>query len=65
MVRGGSDEHLLVVTERGYGKRSPLADYRVTGRGGKGVITVKTTARNGPVVDVLKVSHDDEPSPMR
>jgi DNA gyrase subunit A len=60
MVTGGSEEHLLVVTKNGYGKRSPLADYRITGRGGKGVITVKTTERNGPVVDVLKVVDDDE-----
>ncbi len=36
MVTGGTDEHLLVVTKHGYGKRSPLADYRVTGRGGVG-----------------------------
>jgi DNA gyrase subunit A len=60
MVTGGTDEHLLVVTRNGYGKRSPLADYRVTGRGGKGVITVKTTQRNGPVVALKKVVNEDE-----
>ncbi len=60
MVTGGTHEHLLVVTRNGYGKRSPLADYRVTGRGGKGVITVKTTERNGPVVAVKKVVDKDE-----
>jgi len=60
MVTGGTDEHLLVVTRNGYGKRSPLADYRVTGRGGKGVITVKTTERNGPVVALKKVVDADE-----
>jgi DNA gyrase subunit A len=60
MVTGGTDENLLVVTKNGYGKRSPLADYRVTGRGGKGVITVKTSDRNGPVVALKKVVDDDE-----
>ncbi len=60
MVTGGTDENLLVVTRNGYGKRSPLADYRVTGRGGKGVITVKTSERNGPVVALKKVVDDDE-----
>jgi DNA gyrase subunit A len=60
MVTGGTDEHLLVVTKHGYGKRSPLADYRVTGRGGVGVITVKTSERNGPVVALKKVLDDDE-----
>jgi DNA gyrase subunit A len=60
MVTGGTDEHLLVVTKHGYGKRSPLADYRVTGRGGVGVITVKASERNGPVVALKKVVDDDE-----
>ena len=60
MVTGGTDEQLLVVTKHGYGKRSPLADYRVTGRGGVGVITVKTSERNGPVVALKKVLDDDE-----
>jgi DNA gyrase subunit A len=60
MVTGGTHEQLLVVTRNGFGKRSPLADYRVTGRGGKGVITVKTTERNGPVVALKKVLNEDE-----
>ena len=41
---------LLTVCERGYGKRTPLADYPTKNRGGKGVITIKTTERNGKVV---------------
>jgi DNA gyrase subunit A len=51
---------LLVVTENGYGKRSPISDYRVTNRGGKGVINVKTTERNGKVVAIKEVLEDDE-----
>ena len=38
---------ILTVTENGYGKRSEIAEYRATHRGGKGIITIKTTERNG------------------
>jgi DNA gyrase subunit A len=51
---------LLTVTEHGYGKRSAIADYRVTNRGGKGVINIKTSDRNGEVVAVKEVVDDDE-----
>jgi DNA gyrase subunit A len=51
---------ILVVTENGYGKRSELADYRVTSRGGKGIITVRNTDRNGPTVSIKAVSDEDE-----
>jgi DNA gyrase subunit A len=51
---------LLVVTEHGFGKRSEIAEYRVTHRGGKGIITVKTTERNGSVVAVKEVVDGDE-----
>jgi DNA gyrase subunit A len=51
---------LLVVTENGYGKRSPVDEYRLTGRGGKGIITVKNTPRNGPVKCLKQVGDDDE-----
>jgi len=53
-------EDLLVVTERGYGKRSALEDYRVTRRGGKGVLTVRTSQRNGPMVTIMAVNNQDE-----
>ncbi len=53
-------ETLLIVTENGYGKRTPLADYRLQGRAGKGVIAIKTSTRNGPVVAVKMVSANDE-----
>ena len=51
---------LLTVTEHGYGKRSEIAEYRVTRRGGKGIITIKTTERNGNVVAVKEVVDGDE-----
>jgi DNA gyrase subunit A len=51
---------LLSVTENGFGKRSDIADYRLTNRGGKGVINIKTTARNGKVVTIKEVVDDDE-----
>ena len=53
-------ETVLIVTENGYGKRTLLADYRLQGRAGKGVIAIKTSTRNGPVVAVKMVSGDDE-----
>jgi DNA gyrase subunit A len=49
---------MLTVAEKGYGKRTPLAEYRVTSRGGKGVINLKTTERNGSVVAALQVTED-------
>jgi DNA gyrase subunit A len=54
------DASLLVVTENGFGKRTPISDYRVTNRGGKGVINVKTNERNGKVVALKEVLEDDE-----
>ncbi|MBW2271401.1 MAG: DNA gyrase subunit A [Deltaproteobacteria bacterium] len=54
------DATVLTVTERGYGKRTPLGDYRVQKRGGQGIITIRTSARNGPVVGVAQVVDDDQ-----
>src|SRR6185436_3426502 len=46
--------------EHGFGKRSEISEYRVTHRGGKGIITIKTTERNGYVVAVKEVVDGDE-----
>jgi DNA gyrase subunit A len=46
---------ILTVTANGYGKRTELGEYRTQTRGGKGIITIKTTERNGPVVAALRV----------
>jgi len=51
---------LLSVTENGYGKRSAIEDYRVTNRGGKGVINIKASQRNGEVVAIMEVLDEDE-----
>ncbi|MEN8183287.1 MAG: DNA gyrase subunit A [Myxococcota bacterium] len=51
---------ILTATVRGYGKRTPLDDYRVQNRGGQGIITIRTSERNGDVVGVAQVLEDDE-----
>ncbi len=51
---------ILTATEFGYGKRSRVDDYRLTNRGGKGVINIKVTDKNGPVVGIRRVTEDDE-----
>jgi len=51
---------ILSVTEGGYGKRTPADEYRLQGRGGSGVINVKTTARNGKVTGIAQVTEDSE-----
>ena len=53
-------EAILAVTQNGYGKRTPVSEYRRQGRGGQGVINIKTTKRNGPVVSAFTVKDDDE-----
>jgi DNA gyrase subunit A len=56
----GESSSILVVTANGFGKRTKLEDYRITGRGGKGIITVKTTDRNGDLVAIKEVVPEDE-----
>ena len=51
---------LLTASENGYGKRTPLVDYPIQGRGGQGVISIKVTPRNGPVVAVSKCTEKDD-----
>jgi len=51
---------ILTVTRNGYGKRTELSEYRVQSRGGKGLITIKTTERNGPVVAAARVLETEE-----
>jgi DNA gyrase subunit A len=51
---------MLTVAEKGYGKRTPLAEYRITSRGGKGVVNMKTTERNGQVVAALQVTEESD-----
>jgi DNA gyrase subunit A len=51
---------ILTVTENGFGKRSKTSAYRTQNRGGKGVITIKTTKRNGSVIGIKQVADSDE-----
>ena len=60
MVVVKRDATLLTVAEKGYGKRTNISDYRVTNRGGKGIINMKCTEKNGKVVDIKEVVTDDE-----
>ena len=51
---------ILSVCEGGYGKRTPLEEYRTQSRGGKGIFTIKVTNRNGPVVGIMQVDENDD-----
>jgi DNA gyrase subunit A len=51
---------ILFATEHGFGKRTEIAEFSVQGRGGQGVISIKTSARNGRVVGAIKTSGDEE-----
>jgi DNA gyrase subunit A len=55
-----SDAQLLVVSEKGFGKRSSIEDYRRTGRGGKGVKTFNISDKTGHVVAIKEVTDSDE-----
>jgi DNA gyrase subunit A len=51
---------ILTVTRSGFGKRTPLEEYRVQTRGGKGIINIRVTAKNGPAVGATQVRESDE-----
>ncbi|MBI3404565.1 MAG: DNA gyrase subunit A [Acidobacteria bacterium] len=59
-IRESLTSLVLTVAEKGYGKRTPLAEYRVTSRGGKGVINLKKTDRTGGVVAALQVNEESD-----
>ena len=54
------EENVLVVSEKGYGKRSSIEDYRITNRGGKGVKTINVTEKTGELVAIKSVTDDDD-----
>ena len=60
VVIADHDGTLLTVTENGYGKRTPISEYRVQSRGGKGIINIKATEKVGKVVGVELVYENDE-----
>ena len=57
---GAAEQFVLTVTENGYGKRTSSYEYRTSGRGGKGIIAIQTTDRNGPVVASFPVEDTDQ-----
>jgi len=60
LIRLEPGTEVLTVCAQGFGKRTPFEEYRLTRRGGKGVINIETSERNGPVVASLAVSPGDE-----
>ena len=52
--------YIISITENGYGKRTKVEDYRIQGRGGQGIINIKTSGRNGSVVSVKAIDDKDE-----
>ncbi len=60
MVTLEREGSIIVVTENGFGKRTTIEEYRTTKRGGKGIITVKPSARNGKLVAIREVVDSDE-----
>jgi DNA gyrase subunit A len=60
VLNASRDKSILTVTANGFGKRTTAAEYRLQGRGGMGLITIKTNERNGPVVGVFQVVNEDE-----
>ncbi len=59
-VNNGDEDDILVVSEKGYGKRSPLDDYRITNRGGKGVKTINITEKTGNLIAIKNVTDEDD-----
>ncbi|MCM8789450.1 MAG: DNA gyrase subunit A, partial [Candidatus Omnitrophica bacterium] len=60
MVLARKDTTVLTVTELGFAKRTPIDEYRLTSRGGKGIINIKVTIKNGEAVSLKAVSDKDE-----
>ncbi len=57
---GAAEQFILTVSENGYGKRTSSFEYRVTGRGGKGIVAMAVTGRNGPLVASFPVEDEDQ-----
>jgi DNA gyrase subunit A len=55
-----NDGQILFATENGFGKRTRISDFSVQGRGGQGVISIQTSARNGRVIGAIKTTDDEE-----
>lgn len=56
----GEESNIFVLSEKGFGKRSVVDDYRITNRGGKGVLNFRITDKTGPVIAIDKMTDDDD-----
>jgi DNA gyrase subunit A len=54
------DQNILIVTEKGYGKQTPMEEYRIQSRGGKGILTCNVTEKNGQIISIKTVENNDE-----
>ena len=54
------DDHLLVVSEKGYGKQTPVSEYRITNRGGKGVKTLNVSSKTGKLISLKQVEGEED-----
>lgn len=59
-IKDDSHHHLLTLTEFGFGKRTPLSEYRIQSRGGKGIINLKPTSKTGKIIGGLMVNEEDQ-----
>jgi DNA gyrase subunit A len=59
-IKHPEKEHILVVSEQGYGKRSKIDGYRITNRGGKGVKTINVTEKTGKLVGIKNVTEEND-----
>jgi DNA gyrase subunit A len=57
---GAAEQFVLTVTQNGFGKRTSSYEYRTSGRGGKGIIAIQTSERNGPVVASFPIDESDQ-----
>jgi DNA gyrase subunit A len=57
---GAAEQFVLTLSEKGYGKRTSSYEYRITGRGGKGIVAMAVNDRNGPLVGSFPVGHEDQ-----
>lgn len=60
VIRDKENETVLVVSEKGYGKRSSIEDYRITNRGGKGVTTLNITEKTGKLIAIQSVTDEND-----
>lgn len=60
LIVANNDGAILTATSKGYGKRTPMSEYRITERGGQGIISIQVNERNGDVVSAAQVAESDE-----